>query len=115
MSVVIQILSSVSNIMLPFGFTFGAMIVFVWSIPILMRLFKSIFQGGDFLLIVYTIRDCLIAIMGEYAPLEYIDDEGIYRAYEGIASLDWSYIFACVILVVFLYCILRIVGGLICK
>lgn len=43
MSVVIYILSQVSGIVLPFGFTFGAMIVFVWSIPIIMKLFKQIF------------------------------------------------------------------------
>lgn len=43
MVVVYQILSEVSSIMLPFGFTFGAMIIFIWSIPMLLRFFKSIF------------------------------------------------------------------------
>lgn len=42
-SVINAILANVANIMLPFGFTFGAMIVFVWSIPLLIKLFKSIF------------------------------------------------------------------------
>lgn len=43
MTVVIQILSQVSGIVLPFGFTFGALCIFVWSIPMLLRFFKSIF------------------------------------------------------------------------
>lgn len=43
MSEVIKILSSAFNIMLPFGFTFGAMVVFLWSIPLIPKLFKSIF------------------------------------------------------------------------
>ena len=40
---IIQIMSSAFNIMLPFGFTFGIFIVMVWSIPLVIRLFKSIF------------------------------------------------------------------------
>lgn len=43
MSIVNTILVSVANIMLPFGFTFGALVVFLWSIPLLIKLFKDIF------------------------------------------------------------------------
>lgn len=43
MEVVYQILGSVASISLPTGFTFGAFIVFIWSIPLLPKLFKSIF------------------------------------------------------------------------
>lgn len=43
MEVINTILISVANIMLPFGFTLGAFVVFVWSIPLLIKLFKSIF------------------------------------------------------------------------
>jgi len=43
MDTVVYILSSVASISLPFGFTFGAFVVFCWSIPLIMRLFKSIF------------------------------------------------------------------------
>lgn len=38
-----QILSSAFSIALPFGFTFGALCVTVWSLPLLVRLIKSIF------------------------------------------------------------------------
>lgn len=37
------VLSSAFNIVLPFGFTFGALCVCVWSLPLLVRLIKSIF------------------------------------------------------------------------
>lgn len=43
MAVVIQILSEVSSIVLPFGFTFGVFCVAIWSIPMLVRFIKSIF------------------------------------------------------------------------
>lgn len=42
MEVVIQILSEVSSIVLPFGFTFGTLIIFLWSIPLLGKLIKSL-------------------------------------------------------------------------
>ena len=40
---IVQILSSAFNIVLPFGFTFGIFCVFCWSIPLLIRLIKKIF------------------------------------------------------------------------
>lgn len=43
MEVVYQILNSVASLSLPTGFSFGTFIVFIWSIPLLPRLFKSIF------------------------------------------------------------------------
>lgn len=43
MEIVAHVLSSVASIALPFGFTFGVFCVFVWSVPMIVRLFKSIF------------------------------------------------------------------------
>ena len=40
---IIQIMSSAFNIALPFGFSFGIFCVAVWSLPLIVRLFKSIF------------------------------------------------------------------------
>lgn len=37
------VLSSAFNIALPFGFSFGIFCVTVWSLPLLVRLIKSIF------------------------------------------------------------------------
>lgn len=38
-----QIMSSAFNIMLPFGFSFGIFCVAIWTLPMIVRLFKSIF------------------------------------------------------------------------
>ena len=38
-----HIMSSAFNIMLPFGFSFGIFCVAVWTLPMIVRLFKSIF------------------------------------------------------------------------
>lgn len=42
-SIITYILSSAFNIILPFGFSFGIMIVTVWTLPMLIRFIKSIF------------------------------------------------------------------------
>lgn len=42
MNIIIQILSEVSGIMLPMGFTFGTLILFLWSLPLLGKLIKSL-------------------------------------------------------------------------
>lgn len=42
-ALIIQILSSAFNIALPYGFTFGAFIVFIWSIPLVVKLIGKIF------------------------------------------------------------------------
>lgn len=43
MELVAHVLSSVASISLPFGFTFGHFLLFLWSVPLIMHLFKSIF------------------------------------------------------------------------
>ena len=40
---IVQILSSAFNIALPYGFTFGTFIVFIWSIPLVVKLISKIF------------------------------------------------------------------------
>lgn len=42
-ALIVQILSSAFNIVLPFGFTFGIMCVTFWSLPMIVRFIKSIF------------------------------------------------------------------------
>lgn len=37
------ILSCAYSIVLPFGFTFGAFIIMLWSLPLIIRFIKSIF------------------------------------------------------------------------
>lgn len=43
MQTIIYILSQAAGIMLPFGFTLGTLVVFVWSVPMVVRFIKSIF------------------------------------------------------------------------
>lgn len=43
MQLVYHVLSSVANIQLPFGFTFGIFLLFLWSVPLIFKFFKSIF------------------------------------------------------------------------
>lgn len=40
---IVHVLSSAFNIALPFGFTLGVLCVTLWSLPLLVRLIKSIF------------------------------------------------------------------------
>lgn len=40
---IVYILQCAFSITLPFGFTFGIMCVFLWTIPMLIRFIKSIF------------------------------------------------------------------------
>ena len=43
LSTIVYLLQQVAGIMLPFGFTFGTLIIFLWSIPLLIKFFKMIF------------------------------------------------------------------------
>ena len=40
---IVMVLQSAFNIVLPFGFTFGVFIVFLWSIPLIVKLIGKIF------------------------------------------------------------------------
>lgn len=37
------ILSAAFNIALPFGFSFGVFVMFLWSLPLIVKFIKSIF------------------------------------------------------------------------
>lgn len=43
MQLTIHVLQSVFNIALPFGFSFGALYVFLFSIPLMLKFIKQIF------------------------------------------------------------------------
>lgn len=53
------------------------------------------------------LKDSLISILGEYVPN--VDSEG--KVLSDIASLDVAWIAAAVFLVVFVYCLFRLLGG----
>lgn len=43
LSVTLDILSDIWSITLPFGLTFGALLLFAWSVPLVVKLIKAIF------------------------------------------------------------------------
>lgn len=64
-------------------------------------------------------RDLIIAIFGEYTPVTY----SVYNHYtesletvvaNGLAGVDWCYVLGVLGFFLVLFCILRILGGLIC-
>lgn len=53
----------------------------------------------------------LYDVLGEYMPV--INPDGSIAA--GAAGVDWSYIVAGVLLVVVVYSVFKIIGGMICR
>lgn len=58
-----------------------------------------------------TFRDFLNNVLGPYMPV--VSQNGDIPA--GFAGVDWSFIFAGVLLVVTVYSVYKIIGGMICK
>lgn len=52
-------------------------------------------------------RNLIISLFGTYAPL--VNSDGSYV--EGIAGVDWTYILGVQLFIVVLYCVLRMIGG----
>lgn len=55
-----------------------------------------------------TLYDAFILVFGEYSPIIVNDPvSGV-----PVEAVNWGYIFSCLMAVVCLYCVLRIIGGL---
>lgn len=66
------------------------------------------------------IRDFLILILGEYSPVSYevynvASDTVAHVIPSGLAGVDWLYVGTLALLVIVIYCVLKCLGGLICK
>lgn len=66
------------------------------------------------------IRDFLISILGEYSPVTYdvydvASDTVTSVVASGLAGVDWLYVGTLALLVVVIFCVLKCLGGLICK
>lgn len=66
------------------------------------------------------IRDFLISVLGSYEPVTYQVYDAAADAYvdvvaNGLAGVDWLYVGSLFLLVVVIYCVLKCIGGLICK
>lgn len=67
-------------------------------------------------------KDLIISIFGDYVPVTYehiyiVGDDTIIENVipAGLAGCDWTYILGVVAFLVVLYCILRIIGGVITR
>lgn len=60
-------------------------------------------------------RDFLTDILGSYSPVTYTDSNGIDIVASGLAGLDWEYIFTGVLFCITVWCVLKILGGIICQ
>lgn len=66
------------------------------------------------------IRDFLISILGEYSPVSYevydVASDTVTRVIPaGVAGVDWLYVGTLALLVIVIFCVLKCLGGLICK
>lgn len=66
--------------------------------------------------VVYTtIKDFLDSILGTYTPMFYTDSSGAVVHLTGIGSVDYPYLIRACVFLVTMYCVYKIIGGLICK
>lgn len=67
-----------------------------------------------------SIRDFLISILGSYQPVTYdvydvAADTVTSVIPAGVAGVDWLYVGTLALLVIVIFCVLKCLGGLICK
>jgi len=73
-------------------------------------------------------RDLIISIFGSYTPVTYVHEyaqwDAVTEQYitiretviaSGFAGVDWTYVLGVLAFLVVLYCILRIIGGVISR
>ena len=67
-------------------------------------------------------REFLISILGEYSPVTYesfvnVNGETLLVDVipNGLAGVDWLYVLTGLLFVVVIFCVLKVIGGLICK
>lgn len=60
-------------------------------------------------------KDLIISIFGTYEPVSVINSLGDTEYLQGVAGVDWPYVLGVLGFFVTLYCILRIIGGVISR
>lgn len=60
-------------------------------------------------------KDLIISIFGVYEPVSVINALGETEYLSGMAGVDWPYVLGVLGFFVTLYCILRIIGGVISR
>lgn len=67
-----------------------------------------------------SIRDFLISVLGSYEAVSYevydVASDTVSRVIpDGVAGVDWLYVGTLALLIVVIFCVLKCLGGLICK
>lgn len=57
-------------------------------------------------------KDFVVQVLGTYTPVTYGADNVIPP---GLAGVDWSYVFAGVLLCIVVWSVFKLIGGCICK
>lgn len=66
--------------------------------------------------VVYTtIKDFLDTILGTYAPMVATLPDGTIVPLDGFAGVDYPYLIRACVFLITIYCVYKIIGGLICK
>lgn len=62
-----------------------------------------------------TILDFMQAIFGVYNPVGYTDASGNFIVASGFAGVDWPYILSVCLFSLVVYCLFKLLGGIICR
>ena len=66
--------------------------------------------------VVYTtIKDFMDSILGEYVPMVTILPDGSTIPLGGLAGVDFPYLIRAGVFLLTMYCVYKIIGGLICR
>lgn len=66
--------------------------------------------------VVYTtIKDFLDSILGTYIPMVTTLPDGSVIPLGGVAGVDYPYLIRAAVFLLTMYCVYKIIGGLICK
>lgn len=60
-------------------------------------------------------RSIIVDLFGSYEPVVYQDADGIDIVASGMAGVDWTYLSGVILFGLTLYCVFRIIGGLLRK
>lgn len=60
-------------------------------------------------------KDLILSIFGTYEPVSVINSLGETEYLTGMAGVDWPYILGAAAFIVTVYCVLRIIGGVISR
>lgn len=63
-------------------------------------------------------REFLISVLGEYSPVVFetvVDGASVSVIPSGLAGVDWLYVLTGVLLIVCVWSVFKLLGGLICK